>query len=784
MRQTRPRFAGLNFARATAALVAIAILAVGCSTAREAPPLLLPANAEPSAIYDANGTLITTLREENRSTVSLDQIPRVVQDAVVAIEDMRFWEHNGVDPRSIVRAARSNADSGEVTQGGSTITQQYVKNALLSSEQTLSRKLEEASLAMALERTYSKELILELYLNTIYLGSGAYGVDAASQAYFGIPVRSVNLAQAALLAGIIQSPSRLDPRNHPEAALARRNLVLKAMLDQSLITRASYDMAHAAPISLAEVKPLPEQQPYPAAHFVDEVKDWLINKSDVLGKTPEERRENLLRGGLQISTTVDLGLQAKAEESIRSILPGQGSDAKTPDAALVSVDPKTGFVRAMVGGYNYFGTHSYRQLNLADGSGRQTGSAFKPIVYATALEAGVSPSKVFPSPASGLFKSAGKPWRVKGGGGLGAGTMHDCIVASSNTCFANIILDKDVGAQKSEDMAKRLGIVSTKLDATPAMVLGPNNTTVLDMANVYATFANDGIRVPPVFVTKITGANGAVIYQHAHTQKKAIEPEVARQVTSALEGVIAGGTGTAANIGRPAGGKTGSAQNNTDAWFCGFTPQLATAVWVGFAETRPDRKGVRRLVSMSPPNTRITVFGGTYPAKIWSAFMKQAMEGVFPTPLINLATAPVPTTTVPSPNPTLDNPVPGLNWVEVPDVTGVSLSIARQRLRNAGLEMRSATTPAGTGEPGRVTAQTPGAGGQVLAGSDVWVQSPAQPPATTTTIAATPDGPTGSGGTGSGSPGTGTAGPGNSGSGNDGHGKSGPKDKPKDKAQD
>ncbi len=727
----------LSFARVTAALIAVALLASGCSTARETPPLLLPANAEPSAIYDTNGTLITTLREENRSTVALDQIPRVLQDAVVAIEDMRFWEHNGVDPRSIVRAARSNADSGEVTQGGSTITQQYVKNALLSTEQTLSRKIEEASLAMALERSYSKELILELYLNTIYLGAGAYGVEAASQAYFGVPVRSVNLAQAAMLAGTIQSPSRLNPREHPEAAKTRRDTVLKAMLDQGLITRDNYDEAVAAPITLAEVRPLPEQQPYPAAHFVDEVKDWLIRKSDVLGKTPEERRENLLRGGLQISTTVDLSLQAQAEESIKAVLPGQGSDPKAPDAALVSIDPKTGFVRAMVGGYDYFGTHSYRQLNLADGSGRSTGSAFKPIVFAAALEAGVSPTKVFSSPASARFRSNGTPWNVKGGGGLGAATMHDCIVASSNTCFANIILDKNVGAEKSEDMAKRLGVVSTKLDRTPAMVLGPNNTTVVDMAGVYATFANDGIRVPPVYVTKITGPNGAVIYQHAHSQKKAIEPEVARQVTAALEGVITGGTGTSAAIGRPAAGKTGSAQNNTDAWFCGFTPQLATAVWVGFAETRPDRSGVKRLVSMTPPRTRITVFGGTYPAKIWSTFMKQAMEGIWPTPLINPATAPIPTTTVPSPNPTLDDQIPALRWTEVPDVTGLSVSVARQRIRAAGLEPRTATSEAGAGDPERVTAQTPSSGSQALVGSDVWIQSPAPPPTTTTTTTTT-----------------------------------------------
>ncbi len=721
-----------------APLFVVAILATGCGTAREAPPLLLPVNAEPSAIYDANGTLITTLREENRSTISLEQIPRILQDAVIAIEDARFWEHDGVDPRAVARAASSNAEAGDVSEGGSTITQQYVKTALLSPDQTLSRKLEEASIALALERSYSKELILELYLNTIYLGNGAYGVEAASQSYFGVPAEQVTLEQAALLAAIIQAPSRHDPRVNPDGALKRRNLVLERMYEQQLITEVQRDAALAQPIQLVDLQPTPEQVPYPAAHFVDAVKSWLLNQSDALGTTPEARRETLLRGGLRITTTVDLNLQALAEQSIAEVLPGQGADPKTPDAALVSLEPRTGFVRAMVGGFNYFGTHDYRQANLAMGGGRPTGSAFKPIVMAAALTAGVSPSTAFDSPSNARFTlDGGGVWNVKGGGGLGAGTMHDCTVVSSNTCYANIIQDPAVGAEKALEMARALGVVSTELTPSPAMVLGPNNTTVTDMADVYATFANDGVRVPPTFVTRITGPDGSVIYQHEHAQTKVIEPEVSRQVTAALEGVIAGGTGTDANIGRPAGGKTGSAQKNTDAWFCGFTPQLSTAVWVGFASLRPDRDGRPTLVSMTPPNTRITVYGGTYPARIWSRFMRQAVDVQPAAPLVDPGTEPIPTTTVPAPNPAVSTPMEPTSYVEMPDLTGTTAGAARERLEKLGLDVQAVTVASATETPGIVIGQSPGPGGKVVSGSTVWVESIADPTTTTTTTSTT-----------------------------------------------
>lgn len=723
-------------------LTVIAVTASACSSARSAAPVLLPVNAEPSAIYDMHGTLITTLREENRSSVPLERIPSVLQDAVVAIEDARFWEHKGVDPRAVARAASSNAASGEVSQGGSTITQQYVKLAILTPEQTLGRKLEEASLALALERNYSKELILELYLNTIYLGNGAYGVQAASQSYFGIPVEQLRVEQAAMLAGIIQAPSRNNPRADPASALKRRNLVLKRMRDQQYITNTQYKAAVEAPVELAELQTQTEQAAYPAPHFVDAVKAWLLNDSDALGKTPGARREALLRGGLSITTTIDLNLQAQAEKSISEVLPGQGTDPKIPDAALVSIEPGTGFVRAMVGGYNYFGTHSYRQSNLAMGSGRQTGSAFKPIVMATALDAGVSPSKQFPSPTNARFNIPGGVWNVKGGGGLGSGTMRDCAVVSSNTCFANVIQDPAVGPDKANEMAKKLGIVSTKLVATPAMVLGPNNTTVEDMADVYATFANAGVRVPPTLVTKITGPDGSVIYQHAHTQSKAIEPAVAAQVSTALQGVIAGGTGTSANIGREAAGKTGSAQNNTDAWFCGYVPQLATAVWVGFAEPRANKSGQRSLVSMTSPNTRITVFGGTYPAKIWASYMKGALLDTPELPLVAAEPPEPTTTTVPPANAAILAPVPPPAYVTVPDLDGMTSSSAKSALAKLGLNTESVTVLSASEAAGSVTAQSPGAGARILAGSSVWVESIAFPTTTTTTTTTIASAPT------------------------------------------
>ncbi len=709
---------------ALAGLCVLASVTVACGTAtRDAPPLLLPVNAAPTTVYDAKGRVITVLRDENRTSVPLEQIPNITQTAVVAIEDSRFWSHKGVDPRAVARAASSNAEDGDAGQGGSTITQQYVKTALLSPEKTLQRKLEEASMALSIERNYSKALILELYLNTIYFGDGAYGIDAAARSYFGVGASELDLPRSALLAGLIQAPSRYDPRKNPEAAIERRNVVLARMLELGDITQSQHDAAVAAPLDLVPPQPLPEQVPYPAAHFVDAVKEYLLKDSDILGDTQGERYNNLYRGGLQIHTTIDLDLQAQAEQSIAQVLPGQGTDPKMPDAALVSIVPDTGEVKVMVGGRDYFGTSDYRQTNLARGAGRQTGSSFKPVVLATALANGVGLDKLFDAPSSQVHRLAdGSTWRVKGGG-LGRATMAQCTVVSSNTCYANIVLDPQVGAQRSVDMAKQLGVVSTELSAVPSAVLGTNNATVQDMASVYATFANQGVYVPPVMVTRIDRPDGTMMYQHEHTQKKVLEPEVADQISSILPGVIEGGTGTRANIGRPAAGKTGSSQNNVDGWFCGYVPQLATAVWVGFAQPRPNKDGRLQPVPMTSPNTRITVYGGTYPAQIWASFMKKALADQPVEPLIDPAAAPPATTTVPPSNAALLSPVTVPGDGKVPDVGGKDTRKAIAAVQSAGFTaVRLDVSVAGVG-PGTVVGQSPAPGASATAGSTVFIES-------------------------------------------------------------
>jgi penicillin-binding protein 1A len=331
-----------------------------------------------------------------------------------------------------------------------------------------------------------------------------------------------------------------------------------------------------------------------------------------------------------------------------------------------------------------------------------------------------------------VFRIPGGIWRVKGGG-IGAGTMAQCMVVSSNTCYANIMLDDRVGPELTIEMARKLGVVSTDLEPNPSIVLGANNATVQDMASVYGTFANDGVHVPPVLVTKIVGPDGSVIYQHAHRQERAMSSADVRQLAPALEGVISTGTGRSAGIGRPAGGKTGTAQNNSDAWFAGYTQQLSTAVWVGFAEPRPNRAGVRQLVQMTPPNTRITVYGGTYPAQIWSTFMRGALASVPPTPLLDPFTTPAPTTTLPEPDESFLEPLSSDGRIAVPDVAGLDAGTASARLRRAGLEVERVVVVSESLEPGYVMSQSPPANSSVAPGSTVWLEVTSLPATTTTT---------------------------------------------------
>ena len=695
--------------RAFVCVAAVSVVAAGCTYESRA---VLPATArafESSTLYAADGTLVYTFHaEENRKIVPLEDIPPHVRDAVIAIEDERFYRHNGVDVRAILRALRANTEAGEIEEGGSTITQQYVKKVVLADDsRTLSRKVEEASMAVQLERQYSKDRILELYLNAIYFGNGAYGIEAAARQYFGKAVGALTLAEGALLAGLIQRPGDTDPYKDPEAALARRNVVLERIRENRFSPSADVDAALAEPVTLASsVTPAAER--YAAPYFVEEVKQWILDDPR-FGASPQARRDLLFGGGLRIQTTVDLAQQAQAEQAVTAILP----DPAGPSASLVSLEPTTGYVRAMVGGRDFFGPGEYDKLNLATQGPRQAGSAFKPMILAEALKQGIPPERSYPAPACITIPLPTEVWRPcnYGEGGGGVVSIAEGTIRSYNTLYAQLIMD--VGADKAMAAATSFGIRSP-LRTNPAAVLGTNEVTALDMAAGYATFANRGIRVPPVLVTRITRADGTVLFQHEHTQEKVLDAGVADLLTSILEQVIVRGTGTKAQLDRPAAGKTGTAQEWRDAWFAGYTPELATAVWVGFPLAQ---------ISMEPPATRIRVTGGSYPAEIWQRYMQAALAGRPPTAF----TPPPTTTTTVPPGGLVTTTTSARPSAPVPNVVGTKVEEATATLQAAGFVVERIPAGADAKPPGRVMAQSPSGGTAAPAGSTVRIEVAGDP---------------------------------------------------------
>ncbi len=717
-------------------VVVTALVGTSCGVrGREIPSILPPLEGARTQIFASDGTLITELSgDERRETVRLDQIPVLLQNAVIAIEDERFWEHNGVDPKAIIRAAASNSEAGDVSQGGSTITQQYIKNTLLSDQRDVQRKIEEASLAYQFERTYSKNFILEQYLNTIYFGNRSYGVQMASTGYFGHAVQELNLAEAALLAGLIQSPAKTDPFKDVESATARRNVVLDKMLELDFISEPQHLLATTAPIVLDPAPPNLNATGYPAPHFVEEVKKFLLTDPR-FGATDAERRNLLFNGGLKIYTTIDLALQAKAEAAAKAVYPNQNRKitdrSKDPDIGMTAIEPSTGFVKVMVGGYDYFDAnpdiHPYAQVNLAVGGGRQVGSTFKAVALAQALTKGIKMTNVYPAPGRAVIRIPGhKAWSVKGDP-LGRANLLECTVHSANTCFANLVADSRVRPEGVTEMAARLGIDTTSgFKTVPSAVLGSNNNTVTDMASAYATFANGGIHVTPVMVTKVVRADGTVLFQHQHSQAKVLEPEQAYEITKALEQVLIRGTAEGQGIGRPAAGKTGTTQDSTDGWFIGYTPQMATAVWAGYAQVLPpDRNHPRGSLR------KVGGQGATVAAPVWKRFMFDAMADQPPIDFGVKAQSIVTTTTVPKGNTAILEPVTFENdSTEMPILVGVDVNTARSRTRKAGLELRriDVTVPPGT-RPGQVVGQSPAPGSGVADGAIVTVEtSVGEPP--------------------------------------------------------
>jgi penicillin-binding protein 1A len=675
--------------QATTLAVVAALVAGACSYAPAGPELEGRRRAQSTTLLAADGSVLTTLDAvEDRQDVRLEDLPRHLVDAVVAIEDARYWSHNGVDLRALVRAAVRNAEEGEVVEGGSTITQQYVKVALLDPSKTLSRKVEEAVLAIRLEQRYSKEEILELYLNTVYFGNGAYGVQAAAHEYFGVDASALDLDQAATLAAVIRSPRAYDPRDHPRRAQRRRDLVLRRMVEVGSLRRQEADEARAAPLQLSLTG---VGDRYPAPQFVEQVKRFIL-EDPRFGATRAERQELLFAGGLRVTTTLDPAAQAAAEQAVASVRP----PAPGPDAALVAVEPSSGAVRALVGGRDFFSGAPGAKLDLATGGpGRPAGSAFKPFVLAAALAEGIPLDRTYPAPARLQLDLPGEVWDVENyeGGGGGEADLVEATAKSYNTVYAQLI--EDVGPGDAVDMASRLG-VATRLEPYYSAVLGTNLVHPLDMAAAYATFANRGVRVAPSFVSRVVGPRGRVLYEHRPAAERVLDERIAAGVTSVLQRVLADGTGVRARIGRPAAGKTGTGQEYRDAWFVGYTPELATAVWMGFPE-----EGTR---SMVPPATSVRVSGGTWPATAWQRFMSAA-----------LASRPV----TPFPELEDDEVVRAATLPRLDDVVGRPVQEAEDILRARGWEPRRRSVADGDYPPGTVLTTDPPAGTPLVGGSEV-----------------------------------------------------------------
>ena len=555
-----------------------------------------------SFVYAANGSLLGSIpAERNRTPVPLAKVSPWMAKATVAIEDHRFYEHGGVDYEGIARAAWKDLRAGHVVQGGSTITQQLVRNLYISKERTFKRKIKEACLAIRLSRARSKDWILSQYMNQVYYGNHAYGIEAAAQTYFSRHAKTLTLAQSALLAGLPQAPSIYDPLHRPGAARARRDEVLRAMLTYGDITQVQYDQAVGQQNLLLWPGRLYTQirEPY----FFSYVRDQLI----------AEYGANTVRsGGLRVDTTINPSLQVAARKAIRDTLYLRTD----PAAAVVSINPANGAIRAMTavtpGRYG-------NQFNLASQARRQPGSTFKTFVLTAAVNEGMNPDTTYYTSAP--FHYQPDPytpaWDVQTYDHTYSGSIsvHSATLASDNTVYAQLTLD--VTPEKVAQMAHLLGIRS-HLDPVPAMGLGADAISPLEEASAYATLAAGGIYSKPMAITKVVLANGKVDTDAGWGQpdrRRVISDGVAYEVTKILEDNVLQGTGVGAYFGRPAAGKTGTTDNHADAWFSGYTPQLETTVWVGYPQGEIPMEDVHG----------IAVAGGTFPASIWRLFMEKAM---------------------------------------------------------------------------------------------------------------------------------------------------------------
>ena len=532
--------------------------------------------AQESVMYASDGsTLLARFQLEKREPVTKEQISPYVLEGTIDTEDVRFYEHNGADLLGIARAVVNNLTGGDL-EGASTITQQLVRNTVLSQEAsdiTFERKVREIELAVELEKSYTKDEILVMYLNTINYGDGCYGIEAAAQNYFQVSALDLSLEQAATLVGIPQSPENLNPKTNPDAALARRNVVLSRMLQAGDISQEEYDAAAAQPLTLNPAPAEPTDGIYAYPHFTSYVRDELLREDNTYGCSYAD----LFEGGLTIYTTLDPTLQAHAEAARDRQLSRMASDL---DAALVAIDPQTGYVRALVGGKDW----SASKVNLATGSGgsgRQAGSSFKAFTLAAAINEGISPETLIDC-TSPMTLEGGTTIENFGNANYGIRSIRRATAVSSNTGFVR--LSEEIGAQTVADAAHDMGIVS-ELNAVPTLTLGTSSVTPLEMASAYATLATGGVRHDAVVITKIVNADGETIYSAPDTSERVLSEEVAGATTDVLRGVfeIPGATayGSGPANGQPVAGKTGTSDDFVDHWLVGFSPTLACATWIG-----------------------------------------------------------------------------------------------------------------------------------------------------------------------------------------------------------
>ena len=575
--------------------------------------------AQTIVFLDATGRqeIGTLSAQENRRVVTLDKIPEDARRAVLAAEDRDLYEHGAISWRGLARASAANLLRRRISEGGSTITQQYVKNAFpgVGRDRTLFRKLKEAVIAVKLERKFSKDQILEFYMNTVYFGRGAYGIDAAARTYFKQKAENLKRGQSAMLAGVIRSPEFYGKKDHATSAKARRNYILQAMVDRGWLTAKEGRVAMASKLGVVWSTKRGGIANSRAPFFLEKVRQYLIARYGA---------EAVNLGGLRVRTTLDMGMQRLADATVRRMMNDPKHD---PRAALVAIDPRTGAVRAMYGGRSF----KSRQFNYATDSVRQAGSTMKPFVLAQALNAGISANTVYPGPAELIVN--GEDFKNYGDTNYGPMTLRDATRLSVNTIYVQLM--QVVGPERVAKFARAHGLAAElggpadpKRDPRPlenapvlkpvlALSLGSGDVTTLQLASAFGTWANRGIHQAPHLVEKVVDSKGRVLEDHRGQQgTQVIAREHADTMNLVLRGAVENGTGTAARLyGREVAGKTGTTSDYTDARFVGYTTDLVTSVWLGFDDPKKKLVNVRGYDGIS---------GGTLPAQIWHDFMDGA----------------------------------------------------------------------------------------------------------------------------------------------------------------